>query len=85
MFQVGDRVISIDEFQHGVLKGEIGTVIESGKKVTSVFWDDYRAIRHDLEGRCPKGHGWHIYNSFLETVEPNDLGELPVSDLSMLL
>lgn len=83
--KVGDRVKSIARFQSGVLKGESGTIIDIWDNGASVWWDEYKSNRHTLEGRCPRGHGWHVDKAILERIVPEDFGEFQTSDLSIIL
>lgn len=86
-FSIGDRVRCILDYGEGATYGDTGTVIYVNDDwIVYVEWDEFRACRHDCGGRCNLYHGWNLPEVNIERIyDVSDLGELPVSDLSLIL
>lgn len=87
MFKIGDRVRYIWNTNTGIRTGEVGTVIKiwSDNVTLGVDWDEYNRGRHNCDGLCESGHGWHVGIGAVEPVYDIDYGEFQVSDLSIIL
>lgn len=86
-FSIGDRVRCILDYGEGATYGDTGTVIgDDGYCTIYIEWDEFRACRHDCCGRCKPHHGWNVPDTNIERIyDVLDLGELPMSDLSLIL
>ena len=86
-FSIGDRVRCILDYGEGATYGDTGTVIGGdGYWAIYIEWDEFRACRHDCGGRCEPYHGWNVPDTNIERInDVLDLGELPMSDLSLIL
>ena len=86
-FSIGDRVRCILDYGEGAIYGDTGTVIgDDGYLTIYIEWDEFRACRHDCCGRCKPHHGWNVPDTNIERIyDVLDLGELPMSDLSLIL
>lgn len=85
-FSIGDRVRCVSGYGEGAIPGDTGTVVGGDSWFVFVEWDEYRACRHDCGSRCKYHHGWNIPGGNLELIySVMDLGELPMSDLSLIL
>ena len=86
-FSIGDRVRCISDYGEGATFGDTGTVIGGdGDWCVYVEWDERRPCRHDCSGRCKAYHGWNVPDTNIERIyDVLDLGELPMSDLSLIL
>lgn len=85
-FSIGDRVRCILDYGEGATYGDTGTVVGGDGWATYVEWDEYRSCRHDCSGRCKEFYGWNVPEANLERIhDVLDLGDLPVSDLSLIL
>ena len=86
-FSIGDRVRCIADYGDGAVRGDTGTVVgDDGGWAIYVEWDEYRSCRHDCGGRSKHYHGWNVPDTNIERIyDVLDLGELPFSDLSLIL
>lgn len=65
-FKIGDRVMYVNP--HSELNGKVGTVINTTNCDCGVVFDEYEKFLHNLNGRCPDGHGWWCIEAELELI-----------------
>lgn len=87
MFQAGDRVVCINTYFGGVIRGEHGTVIHyapSSSGNVGVKWDMYREQRHNLDGSVERGHGWYLPERCIELLPAEDYGEISAQNYNAI-
>ena len=86
-FKVGDRVVLVNhsrmEFKPKMSIGECGTIVVADRTGYGLCFDKYVG-GHDLDGACPNGHGWWVWEEHIDfLVEEGDFEpvELQIKDL----
>ena len=59
-FEVGDRVICIDNFESDEIKGRTGTIVKIRSYSIGVDFDKWFTDGHSCDGLARRGHGWFV-------------------------
>lgn len=84
-YNVGDRVITNRAIDGETIpKGSTGTIaIQDDTQFDSgwigVVWDDL-TCGHDLDGACEDGHGWYVYDKFLDLLPDFEIDDVDFDD-----
>ena len=82
-FQVGDRVVAIEE-NAIISKGDTGVVchISEGFDNIGVCWDAHSEHKHNCQGHCHNGFGFYVSPESITQVNPSIYTRKPFPKLN---
>lgn len=86
-FTIGMRVVAIrdyNQYPESTKAGEIGVVCHIMPPTVGVRWETFHPDRHNCQGHCEKGHGWHVKPDMIRPIEEEDLQPSGLDPLELL-